>query len=75
MSNEEESIYIIEFLGKNIDQESWSEKLLSCGNHKGYKKLWVSSGSISGVDKTPAQREYKNALKGDFYLDKNHKIR
>ena len=37
---------------------------------KGYKKLLASSGSTSGMDKTPTQDEYENALKGGTDLNK-----
>ena len=53
MSNEERSICIIEFLGKTADWESWYKKVLLHGQHKGEKKLLVSSGSMSGIDKNP----------------------
>ena len=55
MSNEEKSIQIIIYLYKKIDWDSWSEKFLSCGKQRGYKKLLVSNGSTSGVDKIPTQ--------------------
>ena len=72
MSNEEKNIHIIEFMYKKADLESWSMKFLLHGNHKGYKKLLVSSGSISGVNKIPMQQEDDNALEGD--MDLNEKI-
>ena len=71
MLNEEKSIHVIEFLGKEADQESWSEKFLSHGKHKGYKKL-LSSGSMSGMDTIPTQDKYGNALKG--YMDLTKEI-
>ena len=40
------------------------------GKWKGYKKLLVSNGSTSGVDKIPTQDEYKNALEVDIDLEK-----
>ena len=55
MSNEEKSIQNIEFWW-----ESWSEKLLLCGKQKGYKKLLVSSGFTSGMDKISTKDEYEN---------------
>ena len=70
MSNEEKSIHIIEFLGKNIDWFSWSEKFLSCGKLKGYQKLLVSTHTTLVVDKIPTQEEYESALEGDDDLDK-----
>ena len=36
----------------------------------GYKKLLVSSGSKSGVEKIPTQEYYENALEGDMDLEK-----
>ena len=63
MSNEEKIICFIYFLGKKGDWESWSEQ-------KGYKKLWVSSRSMSGIDEIPTQDEYENALEDDMDLDK-----
>ena len=72
MSNKEKSIYIIEFLGKKVNQESWSKKFLLHWKQKGYKKLLVSSGSMSGMDEIPTQDEYENALKED--MDLNIKI-
>ena len=41
-------------------------------SEKGYKKLLVSSGSKSGIDKTPTVDEYENAMKGK--TDLNNKI-
>ena len=64
------SIHIIEFLGKKTNWGSWSKKFFLCGKQKRYKKLLVSSGSTSGVDKIPTQDEYKNAMKGDTDLNK-----
>ena len=69
-SNEEESIRIIELSGKKTDLDSWSEKFLSRGKHKGYKKLLVSTSATPGVNKIPMQGEYENALEGDEDLDK-----
>ena len=45
-------------------------KFLSCGKQKRYKKLLVSSVSMSGMDEIATQDEYKNALKGDMDLYK-----
>ena len=70
MSDEKQSIHIIEFLGKKTDWESWSKKLLLHGKQKGYKKLLVNSRSMSGVDKIPMLDEYENALEGDMDLNK-----
>ena len=70
MSNKEKSIRIIEFSGKKTDWDSWSEKFLSRGKRKGYKKLLVSTGTTPGVDKIPTQEEYDEALEGDDDLDK-----
>ena len=70
MSNEEKSIRIIEFSGKKTDWDSWSEKFLSRGKQKGYKKLLVSTGTTPGVDKIPTQEEYDEALEGNNNLDK-----
>ena len=39
--------------------------------HKGYEKLLVTSGSMSGVDTIPMQVEYENALKGNADLNRN----
>ena len=36
----------------------------------GYKKLLVSNGFTSGVDKFPTQDEYNNAIKEDMDFDK-----
>ena len=71
MLTKEKCICIIEFLGKKTDQESWSEKFLSCGEQKGYKKLLVNSGSMSCMDKIPSWDEYQYAVEGDKDLDKN----
>ena len=68
LSNKETCIYTIAFLGKKVDWESWSEKFLSCGKHKGYKKLLVSNGSMEGVDKIPMHDDNDHA-KGDTALD------
>ena len=70
MPNKEKNINIIVFSGKVTDWESWSQKFLSCSKQKGYKKLLVSSGSTSDVDKIPMQEEYENALKGHMHLNK-----
>ena len=72
MSNKEKSIRIIQFFGKKIDWDSWSEEFLSHGKQKVYKKLLVSTGTTPGVDKIPMQKEYESALKGDG--DLNRKI-
>ena len=71
MSNDEKCICIIEFWGKKTNWESWSKKFLLCGKQKGYKNLWVSSGSMSGMDKNPTQYEYKKAMEGVMDLNKN----
>ena len=47
VSNRKKKVHIIEFPGKKTDQETWSDKFLSCDEHKGYKKLFVNSGSTS----------------------------
>ena len=70
MSNKEKSIPNIEFSGKKTGGYRLSEKFLSCGKWKGYKKLLVSYWSTTGVDKIHTQDEYKNALDGDIDLDK-----
>ena len=70
MSNKEKSICTIEFSGKKTDWDSWSEKFLLHGKQKGHKKLLVSNGSTSGLDKIPTQDEYNNALEGDTDLNK-----
>ena len=57
MSNKEKSICIVEFSDKKADGQSWSEKFLSHGKCKDYKKPLVSSTSISGVHKIPMQKE------------------
>ena len=69
MSNEEKSIHVIKFLDKKAGGKSWSEKFLSHGEHKGYRKLLVSSGSTSGVNKIPMQEGYENSLKGGADLN------
>ena len=66
----EESICIIDFLGKKVDWENWSMKFLSHDKCKGYKKLLVSIGSMVGVNKISMQEEYENDHKGDTDLDK-----
>ena len=40
----------------------------------GYKKLLVSSGSTSGMDKIPIQDQHENAMEGDMELDKKMKM-
>ena len=70
MSNKVKSIHIIEFLFMKTNQKRWYEKFLSHGKQKGYKKLLVSSGSISGMDKIPTLDEYENAIEGDADLEK-----
>ena len=67
---EKKSISTIEFSGKKADQESCSEKFLLVGKHKGSKKLWMSSRSTSGVDKTPMQEVYENAFKSVTDINK-----
>ena len=37
---------------------------------KGIKKLLVSSGSMSGVNKIPTHDEYEDAIEGGMDLDK-----
>ena len=75
MSKKEKSIHIIEFLGKKTDRESWSKKFLSHGKQDGYKKLLVSSGSMSGMEKIPIHDEYKIIMERNTNLDvKNHKL-
>ena len=70
MLNEEQSICVIEFLGKKPGWDSWFKKFLLCGKRKGYKKLLVSTGTSPGVDKIPTQDEYESALEGDEDLTK-----
>ena len=70
MSNKEQSIWIIEFSEKKTDWDSCSEKSLSHGKWKGYKKLLVSTGATPGVEKIPMQEKYENALEGDEDLAK-----
>ena len=65
MSNEGKSIHIIEVSNKEADWESWSEKFLLHGKGRGYKKLLVSSRSMSGMVKIPTEDEYKNAMEGN----------
>ena len=74
MSNEEQSIHIIEFLSEKADWESWLMKFISHGKCKGYKKLLVSIVSMSFVNKVPLQEEYDNALEGDMDINKNCKL-
>ena len=57
-------------MGKKHDWDIWSEKFLLHGKWKDYKKLLVSNGSTSLVDKVPTQDEYENALEGDMELNK-----
>ena len=59
-------ICITEFSGKKAHWESWSEKFLLHGKHKGYKKLLINSGCMSGIDKIPMQQEYQNAFEGEL---------
>ena len=63
------NIHTIEFLCKRADLDSWSKKFLLSGKHKGYKKLFVSSGSMSGLDWISTQEEYENALQGGIDLN------
>ena len=70
MLNKEKSIHIINFLDKKTNWGSWFKKFLLHGKQKGYKKLLVSNGSMSGVDKIPTQDEYKNGMEGGMDLDK-----
>ena len=63
MSNKEKSIHIVELLDNKADWENSSKKLLLHGNNKRYKKLLVSSGSTSGVDKIPSQDEYEITIR------------
>ena len=70
ISNTEKSIHIIEFSGKKVDQQSRSKKFISYDQNKGYRKLLVSSGSTSRVNKIPMQEEYENALESDMDLYK-----
>ena len=44
--------------------EKLVQKILLHGKQKGYKKLLVSNGSMSGMDKIPTQDEYENAMDG-----------
>ena len=70
MSNKEKSIYIIDFLSSTTNGESWSKKFFSHGKQKRYKKLQVSSGSMSGMNNIPTHNGYENAMEGDTDLDK-----
>ena len=56
------------FSSEKADWESWSKKFLLHGKCNRNKKLLVSSGSTSGVDKIPMQEDYENALKDDMDL-------
>ena len=49
------SIRVIEFSGRTIDWEGWSEKFLARAKRKGYKKLLV------GTESTPTVSEYAAA--------------
>ena len=66
MSNKEKSIHVVDFLGKKVDWESWSGKILLHGTWKRYKKMLVSSGSRVGVDEIFMQDKYGNALEGEM---------
>ena len=43
---------------------------VSHGKQKGYKKLLLSSMSMSGIDKIPTQNKYENSLEGEMDLNK-----
>ena len=68
--SQRKSIHIIEFLGKKTDWDRWPEKFLLCGKKKGCKKLFVSTGSMQGMDKSPMQHQYEEVLKGNEDLNK-----
>ena len=65
MSTEEKIIYIIDFLHKKNDCKCWSEKFLSQGKQKGYKKPWLGDESKVRADKVPMQKEYEEAQEGN----------
>ena len=71
ISTKKKSISIIDFLYKNSDSESWSEKFLPWGKQKGNKKLLVGSWATMGIHKVPMQAEHKEAFVGNTNLDKN----
>ena len=55
-------MHIIEFLGKKTDWERWSKQFFLDGKQKWYKKLMVSSGSTSGMEKIPVKDEYESTM-------------
>ena len=67
MSTKDRSIYIIKFLWKCSDWESWSEEFLLQGKRKGCKKLLMRDGSTVGFDKIPM---FEKILDGDADLDR-----
>ena len=69
MSNKEK--VFIQFFRKENNWGRSYKKFFLCIKQKGYKKLLVSNGPMSGVDKIPTQDEYENSLEGDMDLNKN----
>ena len=74
MTNKVKCMQIIKFLGKKSDWEKLVQGVLLHGQWKGYKKLLVSRGSTSDMDKIPTQDEYENAIEGDTDLKKIIKL-
>ncbi len=52
---------MVAFSGKKSEWKSWSDKFLTCGNRRGYKKLLVGEGKTVGVDKVPTKTEFEEA--------------
>ena len=65
----------IEFFSKKTQLGKLVQKIPFAYEQKGYKKLLVSSGSTSDMEKISTQDEYENAMEGDMDLNKNQKIR
>ena len=64
MSSKEKSICIIEFSGKQIYWDGWSEKFLVRAKRKGYKKL------LLGTERVPMQEQIDLAESSSSSTDK-----
>ena len=63
MTSELKTIRVLEFDGNASNWDGWSEKFMTRGKRKGYKKL------LQGKEKIPTNDEYKLAVLGSSKED------
>ncbi len=67
MTSELKTIRVLEFDGKASNWDGWSEKFMSRGKRKGYKKL------LQGKEKIPTNDKYELAVLGNSKEDEKIK--